>query len=216
MEPAHGYGSTKHHGKGADNTINEDGTAESAKYSRSSSSLSSYSSATSESPLQTVSPVQAPDVQIMERPEDRARDRIPASVFESKPSTPTAWSAVSNESLFSIQIGNHSFSRDQFLMMSEDKFDELFKSGELRKSAEVIWSKLHKESPIGKLHVTNEFDMGKKYQVKDEILKDAPDENFDQLKHGVPQVEESRDPSTYYSQQSDESGISCQHMAFPK
>ncbi|KAK1361999.1 hypothetical protein POM88_046473 [Heracleum sosnowskyi] len=164
----------------------------------------------------TVSPVQVPGTQVMERPGDIAHDRIPASVFESKPSTPTAWSAVSNESLFSIQIGNLSFSRDQFLTMTEDKFDELVKSGELRKSAELIWSRLHNESPIGKLRDTNEFDMGKKYEEKVEILKDSANENFDQLKHGVPQVEGSRDPSTNYSQQSDESGIGCQPLAFPK
>ncbi|XP_074381172.1 uncharacterized protein LOC141723024 isoform X2 [Apium graveolens] len=216
MEPVHGYETTNHHGKDADNAINEDGTAESSKYSKSSSSLSSYSSATYESPLQTASPVQAPDVQIMERPEDIARDRIPASVFESKPSTPTAWSAVSNESLFSIQIGTHSFSRDQFLTMSEDKFDELFKSGELRKSAELIWSRLHNESPIGILHDTNDFDMGKKYEEKDEILKDSSNENFNQPKNGVPQVEGSRDSATNYCQQFDESGISCQPLAFPE
>lgn len=216
MEPVHGYGSTKHPGKSADNAMNENETVDLAKYTKSSSSLSSYSSATYETSLRTIPPVQAPDIQVMERPGDIAHDRIPAFVFESKSSTPTAWSAISNESLFSIQIGTHSFSRDQFLTMSEDKFDELFKSGELRKSAELIWSRLHTESPIGKLNERSEFDMGKKYEEKDEILKDSPNENFDQLKHGVPHVEGSRDPSTNYSQQSDGSGISCQPLAFPK
>lgn len=216
MEPVHGYGSTKHPGEGADNSMKEDETVDSAKHSKSSSSLSSYSSATYESSLQTASPVQAPDIQVMERPGDVAHDRIPASVFESKPSTPTAWSAVSDESLFSIQIGTHSFSRDQFLTMSEDKFDELFKSGELRKSAELIWSRLHNESPFRKLHDTNKLDMEKKCEEKDEILKESTNENFDQPKNGVPQVEGSRDPSTNYSQQSDERGIGCQPLAFPK
>lgn len=51
--------------------------------------------------------------------------RIPASVFAAKSSTPMEWSFASNESLFSIHVGNTSFSKDQFLNM--------FRSGELTK-----------------------------------------------------------------------------------
>lgn len=205
----HGYGSTQDPGKGADSAANGDETVDSAKYSKSSSSLSSYSSANSESSLQMVSPVQIPVVQVMERPGDVACNRIPASVFESKPSTPTAWSAASNDSLFSIQIGNLSFSRNQFLTLNEDKFDEIFKSGELRKSAELIWSRLHNESPIGKqLHDTNEFDVEKRYEEKDETLKVVPSEN-------VSRTEGSGNSHTN-SQQSDESGISCQPLMVHK
>ncbi|XP_030484874.2 uncharacterized protein LOC115701265 [Cannabis sativa] len=57
-------------------------------------------------------------------------NRIPASIFSSKPSNPTEWSSTSNESLFSLHLGNTSFSKDQFLM--------LYKSGELNKLDEVM------------------------------------------------------------------------------
>uniref|UniRef100_A0A0E0LJI2 Uncharacterized protein n=1 Tax=Oryza punctata TaxID=4537 RepID=A0A0E0LJI2_ORYPU len=50
--------------------------------------------------------------------------RIPSAVFaRSKSSTPTDWSITSNESLFSINVGNASFSKDHMLLYG--------KSGEL-------------------------------------------------------------------------------------
>ncbi|XP_004233664.1 uncharacterized protein [Solanum lycopersicum] len=58
-------------------------------------------------------------------------NRIPSSIFSSKPnSSGMEWSTASNESLFSIHMGNNSFSRDQFNMM--------YRSGELLKPEE--WS----------------------------------------------------------------------------
>ncbi|OMO73297.1 hypothetical protein CCACVL1_17338 [Corchorus capsularis] len=57
-------------------------------------------------------------------------NRIPSSIFNSKPATPMDWSTASNESLFSIHIGNNSFSKDQFFA--------LYKSGELTKLDEHI------------------------------------------------------------------------------
>ncbi|XP_022774052.1 uncharacterized protein LOC111316328 [Durio zibethinus] len=57
-------------------------------------------------------------------------NRIPSSIFSSKPATPMDWSTASNESLFSIHVGNGSFSKDQFFM--------LYKSGELTKLDEQI------------------------------------------------------------------------------
>ncbi|XVF60685.1 hypothetical protein PTKIN_Ptkin08bG0068000 [Pterospermum kingtungense] len=59
---------------------------------------------------------------------DYVPNRIPSSIFSSKPTMD--WSTASNESLFSIQVGNVSFSRDQFFM--------LYKSGELTKLDEQI------------------------------------------------------------------------------
>ncbi|EPS60463.1 hypothetical protein M569_14340 [Genlisea aurea] len=55
-------------------------------------------------------------------------NRIPLSIFSSKPTNPQEWSVASNE-LFSIHMGNGSFSRD---------YDFLFgKSGELLKPEEL-------------------------------------------------------------------------------
>ncbi|CAI0453833.1 unnamed protein product [Linum tenue] len=50
-------------------------------------------------------------------------NRIPSGVFASKSGNGIEWSTASNESLFSIYMGNNSFSRDQIAMM--------YKSGEL-------------------------------------------------------------------------------------
>uniref|UniRef100_A0A9I9DRG8 Uncharacterized protein n=1 Tax=Cucumis melo TaxID=3656 RepID=A0A9I9DRG8_CUCME len=49
-------------------------------------------------------------------------NRIPVSIFSGRPSNPMEWSTASNESLFSIHVGNNSFSREHF---------NFFKSGEL-------------------------------------------------------------------------------------
>lgn len=52
------------------------------------------------------------------------QSRIPASIF-GKPSTPMDWSAASNDSLFSLQLGNNSFSREQVLMMKSGELPRL-------------------------------------------------------------------------------------------
>ncbi|RCV10393.1 hypothetical protein SETIT_2G108600v2 [Setaria italica] len=64
-------------------------------------------------------PKQSPRVQAMSRAPDECPDpkRIPSSVFaRSKSTTPTDWSVTSNESLFSINVGNASFSKDHFFL----------------------------------------------------------------------------------------------------
>ncbi|VFQ92267.1 unnamed protein product [Cuscuta campestris] len=50
---------------------------------------------------------------------ERSPNGPPSSIFRSKSSTPTDWSHASNESLFSIQIGNHSFSGDLIFRSGE-------------------------------------------------------------------------------------------------
>jgi len=57
--------------------------------------------------------------------------RIPSSIFASKPTSPMEWSVQSNESLFSLHLGNYSFSKDQFFAFNS-------KSGELPKNNEFI------------------------------------------------------------------------------
>ncbi|PRQ16339.1 hypothetical protein RchiOBHm_Chr7g0183151 [Rosa chinensis] len=76
------------------------------------------------------SATQSPPKQVMERPSEPSTPyRIPDYVFARKPSTaPMEWSAASNESLFSIQMGNMSFTREQFAFLG--------KSGELGLSGE--------------------------------------------------------------------------------
>ncbi|KAF3444862.1 hypothetical protein FNV43_RR14555 [Rhamnella rubrinervis] len=63
------------------------------------------------------------------RPSGYDPNRIPSSIF-SKPSTPMEWSVASNESLFSINVGTSSFSRDHLILMQ--------RSGELTKLDDLI------------------------------------------------------------------------------
>ncbi|KAJ7943339.1 RNA-binding protein with serine-rich domain like [Quillaja saponaria] len=95
---------------------------------------SQVSDVTHEQMVYGMSPTQTPPTQVMERPGGYDPHRIPSSVFErSKSLTPMEWSIASNESLFSIYVGNNSFSTDHVLMLGEFE-----KSGELTKSGELI------------------------------------------------------------------------------
>ncbi|KAH7684978.1 hypothetical protein IHE45_04G011100, partial [Dioscorea alata] len=64
-------------------------------------------------------PIQSPPMQAMSRSDGNPDpNRIPSSVFErTKSTTPMEWSVASNESLFSIHLGNNSFSRDHVLLL---------------------------------------------------------------------------------------------------
>ncbi|KAL6983334.1 hypothetical protein U1Q18_016723 [Sarracenia purpurea var. burkii] len=73
---------------------------------------SQISDLTHESLSHTTSLTESPPIQVMERPAGFDPDRIPSSIFASKSPSPMEWSVASNESLFSIRIGNNSFSRD--------------------------------------------------------------------------------------------------------
>lgn len=88
-----------------------------------------------ESIVHKLSSTPSPPVQVMDRSGGYEQYRIPSSVFaRSKPSTPVEWSIASNESSFSIQIENSSFSRDHFITWGGD----MPKPVELPKSSELI------------------------------------------------------------------------------
>ncbi|KAJ4838387.1 hypothetical protein Tsubulata_020537 [Turnera subulata] len=72
------------------------------------------------------SPTMSPPVQVMDRSSGYDPMRIPLSVFEPS-STTLDWSCASNDSLFSIHVGNNSFSRDQQNLFNELKSEELAK-----------------------------------------------------------------------------------------
>ncbi|XP_020236402.1 cell wall protein RBR3-like [Cajanus cajan] len=68
---------------------------------------------------------QTPPLQVMERSEDTTKSskyRFPSHVFSRKQSN-TQWSTASNESLFSIQMGNTSFSSDLAWMSKSGDID---------------------------------------------------------------------------------------------
>ncbi|KAK4430082.1 hypothetical protein Salat_1308900 [Sesamum alatum] len=89
-----------------------------------------------------VSPTLSPPIQVMDRAGGFDPDRIPDSIFSRPLSTPPDWSAASNDSLFSIRIGNTSFPREYTPRMGSDfcKSGELPKSGEASKSGELCQS----------------------------------------------------------------------------
>lgn len=59
-----------------------------------------------------------PPTQMMVRNDPPEAYRIPSSVFERTKSTaPMEWSVTSNDSLFSIHMGNNSFSGDQSILL---------------------------------------------------------------------------------------------------
>lgn len=76
-----------------------------------------------------MSPTISPPIQVMDRSARYDPARIPSSIFERN--TNNDWSIASNDSLFSIHIGQNSFSRDAF------KFAEPRKSSELTKPIEL-------------------------------------------------------------------------------
>lgn len=67
------------------------------------------------------SATQSSSTQMMARPPGYDPNRIPLSIFSCKAtnSNPMAWSHATNESLFSVQFGNNSFSRDHFSYCNE-------------------------------------------------------------------------------------------------
>lgn len=83
------------------------------------------------------SATQFPPVQVMERSgdSDSSPQRIPPYVFaRTKSTAPMEWSTNSTESLFSIHMGNMSFTKDQVFLLG--------KSGELGKPGEISISGL--------------------------------------------------------------------------
>lgn len=173
---------------------------------------SQVSPATNESTLQTTSLFQSPPIQVMEKNGGYDPNRIPDSVF-GRSSSAMDWSVASNESLFSIHLGNNSFSREQFLMMS----GELFKSGELNKPDETFKSGRPPLSPIGKLQKEKAEDSDKKPEqpkAADETMEDSSELDVtDQFEEET--EEEVNGHSSMINRPSDASGTSTQSFAFP-
>ncbi|KAG5051531.1 hypothetical protein JHK85_004032 [Glycine max] len=77
-----------------------------------------------------MSPTASPPIQVMDRSGRYDASIVPSSIFETN-TNPSEWSISSNDSLFSIQIGQPSFTRENALMYAELGFSrELTKSGE--------------------------------------------------------------------------------------
>lgn len=163
---------------------------------------------------QTASPIQSPPIQVMEKTGGYDPHRIPDSVFGRSSSAAMDWSVASNESLFSLHLGNNSFSREQFLMMS----GELYKSGELSKPDETGKSGRPPLFPVGKVQKEEAMDSDKspeQTKAADETMEDSSElDTSDKLEEKELEVEVNRH-SSMISRPSDASGTSTQSFAFP-
>ncbi|URE23427.1 hypothetical protein MUK42_26295 [Musa troglodytarum] len=94
-------------------------------------------------------PRQSPPVQAMEKSDAADPNRIPSSVFaRSKSNTPMEWSVASNESLFSIHVGNSSFSKEN-VASPMAAYSVHAETGSLQAAAEAATAEehAHKQQP---------------------------------------------------------------------
>ncbi|KAL8471747.1 hypothetical protein ACS0TY_029112 [Phlomoides rotata] len=120
------------------NPFNEDSKSDGKHLHGQESSLdqtSQWSMTSTSPPFEHLSHMTSPKVQSMGHPTGYDPNRIPLSVFSSKPANASEWSTASNESLFSIHMGNNSFSRDILWRSGElsrlDELDHELKQSEL-------------------------------------------------------------------------------------
>ncbi|WOH08367.1 hypothetical protein DCAR_0727806 [Daucus carota subsp. sativus] len=174
---------------------------------------SQVSQATNKSTLQTPSPIESPPIQVMEKAGGYDPNRIPDSVF-GRSSSAMDWSVASNESLFSLHLGNNSFSREQFLLMS----GELYSSGELNKPSEAAKPGRPPLIPIGKLQEEEAVDSDNKPK-ETKAAEEKMDDSLELDVSDQPEEKESEAEvnghSSMINRPSDASGTSTQSFAFP-
>lgn len=132
--------------------------------------------------------------------------RIPASIFSSKPSTPMEWSVASNESLFSIHVGNDSF----IMMQKSGELNNMFQiSGELTRADEmadvpIMPSSDNKSESFVQRHRAGESH--EPAEITDKLVETSETKNIN--------LEENR-TSTSFSYRSDGSCTSAYSFQFP-
>ncbi|VVA24121.1 PREDICTED: cell wall RBR3 [Prunus dulcis] len=161
-----------------------------------------------------MSPTESPTVQMMERSGGYDPCRIPSSVFaRSKSNKEMEWSVASNESLFSIHLGNNSFSRDHIFLLGD-----LTKSGELYKSGELFGLSPH-PPPIPELEIESngieEVRESGAEGMADETVKDTARTNAEDHSEGRVPPPNVSFKSHSLSRRSDGSGASTRSFAFP-
>ncbi|KAG8493147.1 hypothetical protein CXB51_010526 [Gossypium anomalum] len=139
--------------------------------------------------------MQSPLVQVMDRVAGLDSCKIPSAVFaRSKSITPMDWSLPSSESLFSIQLGDNSFSRDYIL---SSKSRELFKSGEF---VELSPLAIVLEGDTVKKGV--ESDKSEATSISDDVVKDKTGRSIEGQvieKPARPMVSWSSDTTAHHS-----------------
>ncbi|XP_052884735.1 uncharacterized protein LOC128293175 isoform X2 [Gossypium arboreum] len=139
--------------------------------------------------------MQSPLVQVMDRVGGLDSCKISSAVFaRSKSITPMDWSLPSSESLFSIQLGDNSFSRDYVL---SSKSRELFKSGEF---VELSPLAIVLEGDTVKKGV--ESDKSEPTSISDDVVKDKTGRSIEGQvieKPARPMVSWSSDTTAHHS-----------------
>nr|GMC91537.1 sirohydrochlorin ferrochelatase, chloroplastic-like isoform X1 [Ipomoea batatas] len=153
-------------------------------------------------------------------------NRIPLSVFGSRSSAPMEWSVASTESLFSIHVGNNSFSRDRAMSLSrsEDGSCEDKRCNNGRKSfsstlAPVIEGALDSEEKselASEALQVQESNDGSPQQSSEEISKIAASKEVHSfaMKSNTSDGRETS-PASNPHHLSDDSGTSSSSFAFP-
>jgi len=113
-----------------------------------------------------MSPTISPPIQVMDRSARYDPARIPSSIFERNINND--WSIASNDSLFSIHIGQNSFSRDAF------KFAEPRKSEELTKPIELHMLDRIQSVSIEEVESSRKSDDIESLQTSEESFKFKP------------------------------------------
>ncbi|KAM0983786.1 hypothetical protein ACFX2C_011283 [Malus domestica] len=191
-------------------------------------STSRASDVTHGSMVPGLSPTESPSIQMMDRCGGGYDPyRIPSSVFSrSKSNKELEWSVASNESLFSIHLGNNSFSRDHILLLGD-----LVKSGELNKSGELfalnpaphvpvveiesdrIEEVRIEEVKIEEVRIEEVRESG--VGVADETIKNTARANAEDHSEGRVPAPTGPVKSPTLSRRSDASGTSTRSFAFP-
>ncbi|GFY82935.1 hypothetical protein Acr_02g0011750 [Actinidia rufa] len=176
----------------------------------------------SASPRSGPGPLSSPPIQAMGRPSSAYDpNRIPSSIFSSKPSTPTDWSVASNESLFSIHMGNNSFSRDHTSFLT--KSGELIKLDEFNSSPSGLPTVME---VAGESHRKNDSmweDSGVKEAAEEPAKRVVKEKAEDYVPPSAIKVSDGRETahgdggrnSASTARLSDESGNSSRSFAFP-
>ncbi|CAK9163511.1 unnamed protein product [Ilex paraguariensis] len=153
----------------------------------------------------TKSTTECPPTQVMEHPSNSSLYRIPSSVFaRTKSTSPVEWSVASNESLFSIHMGNMSFTKDHFF----------WRSGELGTPGEASTSGSLFNFPTNQSLVGKSTNSGKSCEIG------VAEEAVETMKEVLMESSEDQNNKRFLtegriSRRSEESSTSTKSFAFP-
>ncbi|KAK9750659.1 hypothetical protein RND81_02G211400 [Saponaria officinalis] len=120
------------------------------------------------------SPLHSPPVQEMLRDEGYDVQRIPATVFaRSNSIAPAEWSIASNDSLFSLHIGNASIDKEQSILITE----ELKKHGDLPTSSDTSTeddAEVCKPAEEDLIEDADEISSLSQFSKSDDVFKTTP------------------------------------------